>query len=108
LAADTLDIPIVVLSQLNRALESRKDKRPQLSDLRDSGSIEQDADIVLFVYREAYYDYSAPQNQADIIAAKNRNGPTGTVTLGWEDQYTRFYTVERVPVDLNNDNVFRG
>jgi len=108
LAADTLKIPIVCLSQLSRSLESRKDKRPQLSDLRDSGSIEQDADIVIFVYREGYYDYSAVQNEADVITAKNRNGPTGTISLGWDGDYTRFYSVDRVPVDLNMDKVFRG
>ena len=89
--AKELNVPVILLSQLSRAVESRTDKRPMLSDLRDSGSIEQDADIVLFLYREAYYNKeSQRQNISECIVAKNRHGETGTVELIWDGQYTRF------------------
>ncbi len=89
--AKELNVPVILLSQLSRAVESRTDKRPMLSDLRESGSIEQDADIVLFLYREAYYNKeSQRQNISECIVAKNRHGETGTVELIWDGQYTRF------------------
>ena len=80
--AKELNVPVILLSQLSRAVESRTDKRPMLSDLRESGSIEQDADIVLFLYREAYYNKeSQRQNISECIVAKNRHGETGSVEL---------------------------
>ncbi len=94
--AKSLDVPVVLLSQLSRGPESRTDKRPMLSDLRESGSIEQDADIVLFLYRDAYYNKeSASPNEAECIVAKNRHGETGTIRLAWDGQYTRFTTLEK-------------
>lgn len=89
--AKELNVPVILLSQLSRAVESRTDKRPMLSDLRESGSIEQDADIVLFLYRDAYYNKeSQRQNISECNVAKNRHGETGTVELIWDGQYTRF------------------
>lgn len=89
--AKELNVPIILLSQLSRSVESRTDKRPMLSDLRESGSIEQDADIVLFLYRDAYYNKeSTKQNISECIIAKNRHGETGTVELIWDGRYTRF------------------
>lgn len=93
--AKEFNIPVIVLSQLSRGPESRSDKRPMLSDLRESGSIEQDADLVLFLYRDAYYDRdSQEQNIAECIIAKNRHGETDTVKLGWDGQFTKFMNVE--------------
>lgn len=93
--AKELNVPVILLSQLARGPEQRNDKRPMLSDLRDSGSIEQDADVVLFLYRNSYYDKEDPnQNLAECIVAKNRHGETGTVYLGWRGEYTRFYNIE--------------
>lgn len=92
--AKELNVPVIVLSQLARGTEQRPDKRPLMSDLRDSGSIEQDADIVMFLYRNSYYDKSDPnQNICECIVAKNRHGETGTVYLGWLGEYTRFAEV---------------
>jgi replicative DNA helicase len=89
--ARELDIPVIAVSQLNRGLEARQDKRPQLGDLRESGAIEQDADVVMFIYRDDYYnDQSDERGQADIIVAKHRAGATGTVKVGFAAEFTRF------------------
>ncbi len=93
--AKELNVPVVTLSQLSRGPESRSDHRPMLSDLRDSGSIEQDADIVLFLYREAYYDKNIEeQGVAECIVAKNRHGETSSVKIAWDGQFTRFSNLE--------------
>ncbi|NLZ69905.1 MAG: AAA family ATPase [Clostridiaceae bacterium] len=96
LLARDLDVPILALSQLSRNCERRVDRRPILSDLRDSGAIEQDADTVIFLYRDGYYkkDENAPnpeEEEAEIIIAKNRSGVTTTVKMMWQKKYTRFY-----------------
>ena len=89
--AKELNVPVLCLSQLSRANESRQDKRPMLSDLRESGAIEQDADEVLFIYRDDYYNKNSPeQNVAEVIVAKNRHGEVGTVKLQWLPQFTTF------------------
>ena len=89
--AKELDVPVIALSQLSRATESRADHRPMLSDLRESGSIEQDADIVMFLHREDYYDKDTEKkNIAEVIIAKNRHGETGTIELAWLGKYTKF------------------
>ncbi len=93
--AKELNVPVITLSQLSRGTESRSDHKPMLSDLRESGSIEQDADIVLFLYREAYYDDNMDdKTEAKCIVAKNRHGETGSINLYWDGQYTRFSSVE--------------
>lgn len=95
LLAKELQVPVICCAQLSRGPESRTDKRPMLSDLRDSGAIEQDADIVLFLYRDEYYkSEEEPQNTAEVIVAKNRHGSTGNVKMGWFGQYTKFTTLE--------------
>jgi len=112
--AKELNVPIIALSQLSRAVEQREDKRPQLADLRESGSIEQDADVVLFVFREEYYverrkpsesnveellkwqqEMSLVHGKAEVIIGKQRHGPTGTVQLSFEANYTRFGNLAR-------------
>lgn len=96
LMAKELDVPVILLSQLSRNPDQRTDKRPQLSDLRESGSIEQDADIVLFLYREAYYNKeSENKNISQCIVAKNRHGAQGTVDLYWDGRYTRFSNLNK-------------
>ncbi len=93
--AKELNVPVITLSQLSRGPESRTDHRPMLADLRESGSIEQDADIVMFLYRDAYYNPdSEEQNVAEVIVAKNRHGSTDTVKLAYQGEYTRFASLE--------------
>ena len=112
--AKELNVPIMALSQLSRQVESRDDKHPQLSDLRESGSIEQDADVVLFVYREEYYlrnkepregseewfkwesDLKASENRAEIIIGKQRHGPTGTIELQFDGAITKFSSLAKI------------
>lgn len=94
--ARELNVPVIALSQLSRAVEQRPDHRPMLSDLRDSGAIEQDADVVMFLYRDDYYNKeSEKKNIAEVIIAKQRNGPIGTVELAWLPQYTKFGNLEK-------------
>ena len=122
--AKELNIPVIALSQLSRQVESREDKRPQLSDLRESGSIEQDADCVMFVYRESYYlgraepregspehlqwqeDMDRLEHQAEVVIGKQRHGPIGTVELSFEGKFTRFGNLVRPWQDGSNDPGF--
>jgi replicative DNA helicase len=94
--ARDLDVPVLAIAQLSRAVETRHDKRPLLSDLRDSGAIEQDADMVMFLYRDEYYNSeSDDKGIAEVIVGKHRNGPTGKVQLAWMEQYTKFASLAR-------------
>ena len=88
--AKEIEVPVIALSQLSRAVEARPDHRPMLSDLRESGSIEQDADIIMFLYRDAYYSDEGDKSVAECIVAKNRHGQTDKVQLGWIGEYTLF------------------
>jgi replicative DNA helicase len=120
--ARELNVPVLALSQLSRAVESRHDKRPMLSDLRESGSIEQDADVVMFIYREDWYfpkeeewervqkrrsiHSEYPKNLADLIVAKHRNGPTGVVTLYFDREHTDFREIEVRDVPLEPEEEY--
>ena len=123
--AKELNIPVVALSQLSRQVESREDKRPQLSDLRESGSIEQDADVVMFVFREEYYkerekpgdhdieammkwkdEMAALHGKAEVIIGKQRHGPIGSVDLAFEGEFTRFSNLVR-PYQQGSEIDFR-
>ena len=96
--AKEMDCPVIALSQLSRAPEARQDHRPMLADLRESGSIEQDADVVMFIHREDYYNKDTEKkNIAEIIVAKQRSGPTGTIELAWMPDYTKFENLEKRP-----------
>jgi replicative DNA helicase len=97
LLAKELEVPVVAISQLNRSPEQRQDKRPMLSDLRESGSLEQDSDVVMLIHREDAYDRESPRaGEADLIVAKHRNGPTGTITVGFQGHYSRFADMPKV------------
>jgi replicative DNA helicase len=94
--ARELNVPIIALSQLSRSVEQRTNKRPMMSDLRESGSIEQDADLIIMLYRDSYYNPDSPdRNAAEIIVTKHRNGPTGTVKLLFEPEFTQFRNMQR-------------
>ena len=99
--ARELNVPVLVASQLSRAVEQRSDKRPLLSDLRDSGSLEQDADVIVFIYRDDVYNPNTERpNVAELIVAKHRKGPTGTIEVLWRKELTQFVNAMRREVQL--------
>ncbi len=108
LCARELHIPVMAAAQLSRAVESRQDKRPLLSDLRDSGSIEQDADVVMFLYRDDYYnEFSERPNQVDVIVSKHRNGPTGVANLFFKKELTQLANLRKTTWALDGGKVVR-
>ena len=98
--ARELNVPVIALSQLSRAVESRQDKRPMLSDLRESGALEQDADIVMFLYRDSYYNRdkqnSSEREDVELNLAKHRNGDVGSIKLAFEKEYNAFYGIKNM------------
>jgi replicative DNA helicase len=103
--AKELNVPVIALSQLNRNLEQRPNKRPVMSDLRESGSIEQDADLVVFIYRDEVYNENIPEEErgkAEIIIGKHRNGPIGTFNLTFLGQYTKFENFAPISYGAND------
>jgi replicative DNA helicase len=96
--ARELSVPVMCASQLNRAVEARSEKRPMLGDLRESGAIEQDSDVVMLLYRDEVYNRDTEaKGEAEVIIAKHRNGPTGTVRLAFLNQYTKFASIAKAP-----------
>ena len=95
--AKELNIPVLALCQLSRASENREDRRPRLADLRESGQIEQDADVVILIHRPEYYDPNEEPGVAHVIIAKNRGGPTGQIKLGYVKGQTRFQNLANIP-----------